>query len=161
MANAFIAIDPADKALLLKILRTAPKEVRDAAVGAVAEYELNVMREYPPVKHVTRQEAFGRTFQSDKQRRYFFGVLLKNGQVPYRRTQTLRTGWRIIGSGQKAIVANETSYGPLVMGQGEQSRMMIIIGWKTPEQRTQERMARIDRIAEAATEKGLRKAGAK
>jgi hypothetical protein len=156
----FIAIDIEGLAPLVKGLDKLPQEVQDAAGDDVSEYLINVLKHYPSQKRVTRAQAYGTTFFSDKQRRWFFAAL-KSGaiSVPYRRTQTFRAGWRQIGKGIKSIIANEVEYGGFLMGDSEQSRMHKLIGWKTLSKVIDERKSKIVKILEAAAKKGMSKAG--
>jgi len=158
MAKSLIGFDIEGLPQLQNKLKHLPQDVKDAVGDDIAKYLLNVVRAYPPQKSVTRKQAYGTTFFSDKQRRWFFWAL-KNGalDVPYKRTQAFSRSWRIIGKGTDTIVVNETDYGGYLMGPGEQSRMSKIIGWKTTEQVLDERAERIDRIADAALKKALNK----
>lgn len=56
-------------------------------------------------------------FKSDKQRRWFFAAL-KSGAitVPYRRTQTLAKGWKIVTKTTGYTIENTVPYAPLVQG---------------------------------------------
>ena len=158
----FIAIDVEGLAPLVKGLNKLPQEVQDAAGDDVSEYLINILRHYPSQKRVTRAQAYGTTFFSDNQRKFFFAAL-RDGRisVPYRRTQTFRNAWRQIGKGIKSIIANEVSYGGFLMGDSEQSRMSKLIGWKTLSNLLKERQSKIVKILEAAVKKGMKKAGFK
>lgn len=153
----FIGVDPnaiAQLSALAKQLKDAPPEIIDAAIDGACEYVINVFQIYPSKQRITRKAAYGSTFVSAKQRAFFFWAL-KNGRinVPYRRTQALRRGWKQIGRGRNSIIANETPYSPFVMGAGEQSRMMTLIGWKDTESIIKERGDQIERKAQAAADK--------
>jgi hypothetical protein len=117
------------------------------------------MEEYQPYKYVSLQQAYG-GFKSDKQRRYFFAAL-KDGriQVPYKRTQTLRRRWQIIGNGRNTIIANETPYAQYVMGDNTQSRMHNLIGWKTLATRLKEHREKLEKVMYAAVKKTIHKLG--
>lgn len=158
MANSLIGFDIEGLEQLQNKLAHLPQDVKDAASNDVAKYLLNVVRGYPPQKSVTRKQAYGVTFFSDKQRRWFFAAL-KSGaiNVPYKRTQAFSRGWKIIGQGEQTILVNESDYGGYLMGPGQQSRMQMMIGWKTTDQILEERSERIDRIADAALKKALNK----
>jgi hypothetical protein len=98
----------------------------------VAKFLQVKMQDYPPQKRVTRMQAFGKTFFSAKQRRYFFWALHNgNIKVPYHRTDELRRGWRIITAGNATTLTNAVPYAPLVQERNRQSRMQTIIGWRT------------------------------
>ena len=158
MAKSLIGFDIEGLDQLQNKLAHLPQDVKDAAANDIAKYLLNVVRGYPPQKSISRKQAYGVTFFSDKQRRFFFAAL-KSGaiNVPYKRTQAFSRSWRIIGQGEQTILVNETDYGGYLMGPGQQSRMSVMIGWKNTEQVLEERADRIDRIADAALKKALNK----
>lgn len=156
----FIAIDVQGIAQLQRLLHDLPPLVRDDVVDDVSRYLINVLHAYPPYKYVSRRQAYGRTFVSDKQRRWFFASLADGSlQIPYRRTQNLSRGWKQVGRGAQSIIANETPYAALMMGDSEQTRHAALIGWRTLEQTLDERADRITEVAEAAAKKAVRKAG--
>jgi hypothetical protein len=158
----FIGIDIHGLPHLQNLLKAVPPAVQDAITDDLSTYTINVLRAYPPHRYVTRQAAYGRTFQSDKQRRWFFAAL-KDGRlkIPYPRTQTLSRGWHQVGRGAQSIIANETPYAGLVMGDGEQSRHAALVGWNTTASILKERERRMDDLAQASAKKGIRKAGFK
>ena len=162
MSDELIGIDIEGLDLVMKALERVPLEVKNAAIDDVADYLLNVLRTYPAQKRVTRRQAYGQTFQSDKQRRFFFAAL-KSGEitVPHKRTQALRRNWKIIGKSEGAIIVNDTAYAKYVHGSevGQQANMMRIIGWKTLPQIIRERAGRIQEKLQAAVKKGLKRAG--
>jgi hypothetical protein len=155
---SLIGIDIEGITPLVRGLHNLPGAIRDEAGDAVAKYLRNVLQNYPPQKRVPFREAYGP--MSAKQRRFFFAAL-KRGEitVPYKRTQTLRNNWEIVGAGETAILVNETPYAHLVMGEGEQARMMEMIGWKTTDAVVEEREARISEVAEGAAKRAIRKVG--
>jgi len=94
----FIAIDIEGLEPLVKGLDKLPQNIQDAAGDDVAKYLVNVLKKYPPPKRVTRKAAYGTTFFSDNQRKFFFAALRSGAiSVPYRRTQAFARGWRQIG----------------------------------------------------------------
>ena len=68
----------------------------DAITEDVGDYLVNVLRSYPPQNYVTRKAAYGQTFFSDKQRRWFFAALEAEN---YRYPASARKHWRKAGSG--------------------------------------------------------------
>jgi len=161
MADGFIGLDVQGLDNLKSLLKDLPEYAQDFVVEDVADYLLNVLRMYPPQKSVTRKAAYGVSFFTDKQRRFFFAALADGSiNVPYRRTQALSRGWKKVGSGRNLIIANETPHAGLVMGgQTEQSRHARAIGWKEAGEIAKERADRITKIAEAAAAKAIKKAG--
>lgn len=134
-------------------LESLPERVIDPAIDAVNEFVLNILKTYPPQKRVTRSQAYGGNgFFSDKQRRWFFAAL-RRGEIdtPYKRTQELRRNWKVIGEGRNSIIANETPYGPYVMGDDDgsnqqRSRHEKLAGWRTVNEIIESRITRIVQI---------------
>lgn len=156
----FIGIDVIGETELIAKLDKLPEAARDSVVNDVVKYLLDVLRTYPPRKSVTRKEAYGRSFFTDKQRRYFFWALANgNIKVPYNRTQTLRKNWKQVGTGYRSIIVNETEYAGLVMGDQQQSRHAIKIGWESTTRVLKDRWARIQEKAEAGIKNAIKKVG--
>jgi len=155
-----IGIDFENEEFIQTVLPRLPQKIRDQATDDVAEYLLNVMRAYPPYQYVSRKQAYGVPFFTDRQRRWFFANkdrFFSGGElVPYKRTQALSRGWSIIGGGEKAILANETPYASQVYGD-PQSRHPAAIGWKRLPDILKERQGKIRDIIKAAVKKALRK----
>jgi hypothetical protein len=110
-----------------------------AAVKAGTAHLAGKMKVYPAQRRLTRQAVYGRSFVSDRQRRYFF-YALKNGliQVPYRRGQSpgsrnLKQTWTVTMSNNDLTgeAGTNTPYAPLVQGEGTQTKYHAAVGWKT------------------------------
>jgi hypothetical protein len=143
-------------------LAKMPTAVHEEVTRAGADETVKAMRVYPAEKSISRTQAYGTPFFTDKQRRYFFWALRKGIiTVPYRRTNNLRDNWVIIGQGLNEMVVNETPYAGLVMGDNEQSRMSRQIGWKTLAQRLRENEQKLAKVLKSAADKALRKLGLK
>jgi hypothetical protein len=100
----------------------------------VAEYFQGKLQHYPEYKYVSRQEAYGKTFFSERQRRWFWAALHSGElQIPYRRTRTLRNAWEIMSLGSDVLLVNETDYAPHVQQRLTQSRMMLLRNWQPVE----------------------------
>ena len=85
---------------------------------------------YPPRKSVTRTQAYGRPFDSDRQRKWFFASLRDGSlSVPHRRTREFGNKWYVKAKDTTAVVGNPAAYGDFVMGPN-QARLMMLIGWK-------------------------------
>lgn len=97
------------------------------------------MDDYPPRRSITRREAYGTTFFSERQRRAFF-ALLREGVVmaPYRRRGAggLAGKWSIVErrGGLVQQIGNNASYARYVVDRDRQARMMRLIGWKTAQE---------------------------
>jgi hypothetical protein len=161
----FIGIDITGEKKIAEALEKLPDAVADAGVEAADDYLLKVLREYPPQKYVTRAKAYPETgdgFFTTKQRRWFFWALHSGKiNVPYRRTQGLRKGWKTYGTGRKQIIANETPGAQFVQGAGTQSRHEKLVGWQTTADIIEERMDKIIKAFNGAVKKAARKLGLK
>lgn len=117
------------------------EEVKDA-VDVAANHIQAVLKDYPPRRYVSIQEAGG--YASEKQRRFIMAAMsgyIEGFQFPYRRGQSpssedLSSAWTIkeTDKGLGAVIGNDTSYGPFVQGEKDQSKMMEKIGWKTTDE---------------------------
>lgn len=159
MPSDFIGIDISGLEPIQKALLDLPDAAQDAAVDAASKYLLDVLKTYPPPNYVTRKSAYGQTFFTTRQRKWFFAAL-DSGEigVPYRRTQKLRNAWQQIGSGHQSILANEREGAAWVIGDN-QSRHEARVGWKKASKVVEERMARVLEKAGAAVNKVIRKLG--
>ena len=141
-------------------LNKLPVEVADEAINDVQDYMLNVLRMYPPKNYITRKQAYGQTFQSDKQRRWFFWALNSGTiEIPYRRTQTLSKGWHKVRNGLFGYLVNYTPYAVYVLGERKQSRHEELVGWKKVSQEISDRAEKINKIIDEAAKKAIRKLG--
>ena len=144
------------------ILTNWPQEAKDAAGKDGAEHLVNLFQAQPAPKHISRKAAYGQTFQSDKQRKWFFAAL-RSGEikVPYRRTQGMRKAWQIIGRGEDIIIVNETDAAYYTMDDKGQSRHEKLVGWETVTQKIMRGLEKLEKRMSAAGEKALKKLGAK
>lgn len=89
------------------------------AMDAAVKLLQNELAIYPPQAH----KRMG-GFKSDKQRRYVM-MLVRTGQVPYRRTGTLGRSWttsvETTGNDMIGRVGNAVNYGPYVMDRSQQA----------------------------------------
>jgi hypothetical protein len=123
------------KALSKKLSSFERSDVLHQTLEDVGEFMRGKLRDYPAYRYVSRKAAYGQSFQSDKQRRWFFAAL-KRGEIPDkqpRRTGTLGEGWRILYNGPHQLdLANPVPYAKYVQGtdphpHAAQPRMA---GWK-------------------------------
>ena len=133
------------------------------AAGRVIFPTVGIKR-YPPRKSISRREVYGQSFESEKQRRWFFAAL-KEGRidVPYRRGQSpgserLCTQWYATVKGFSTEIGNRASYASLVVGE-EQSRMMAARGWRRLVDVVSEEMRRITAVYQAWVDKLIRDLG--
>ena len=160
--NDFVGISIDGLPETQRIITNWPQEAKDAASRAAAEYLVERFKAQPSQKYVTRRRAYGVTFFSEKQRKWFFAAL-RSGEisVPYNRTQGMRNSWQIIGRGEDIIIANETQAAVYTMGDDTQSRHEKLVGWKTVGQHLKEGSGKLQKRMQAAGEKALKKLGAK
>lgn len=116
-----------------KFLKSLPHGTMRVAVAAFTEYILgnnnHGLKYNPPQKKVTRIQAYGESFVSDKQRRWFFANLNDGTlDIPSARTGKLSEGWKIYGSDYQKKIVNKVPYSPYVQGF-TQSRMSKLGGW--------------------------------
>jgi hypothetical protein len=143
-------------------LNKLPIEVADTAIGDVQDYMVNVLRsDQPSPTYVSRTEAYGQPFSSDRQRRWFFASLNDGSiQVPYHRTQEMSRGWHIVEpKGLAGYIVNYTPGITFVMGERNQARQPMLVGWKKVSQQISDRMEKINKIIDAAAKKAISKLG--
>lgn len=163
MPNDFIGLEVQGIKEVQKMLTYITPEVKENVMGDVEKFVYDVVRIYPKERHIKRKTAFGVTFFSDKQRRFYFWAL-KTGRinVPYKRTYGLRDNWKVTKQAQQYLITNPSPYAAYVMGE-KQSRMMSRIGWKTIPTLIKDRMGSIFQKANTAAQRGIesakRKAG--
>jgi len=105
------------------------KFTRGLMMGA-GEHLKSKFARYPARKSVTRTQAYGQPFSTDRQRRWFFASLRDGSlQVPHRRTREFGNKWYVKEKGAGAVVGNPMPYGDYVMGEG-QARLLMLVGWK-------------------------------
>jgi hypothetical protein len=140
-------------------LKRLPDAVADDGVTAANAYLLNVVKTYPPQNYVTRKAAYGVTFFTARQRRWFFAAL-RNGEisVPYKRTQGIRNNWRVEGTGRLSFLANDAPGVGWVMGEN-QSRHEAKVGWKKVTDIIKERTAAIVKAFDGAVKRAIRRVG--
>jgi hypothetical protein len=147
--SELIGIDIEGVPQVVKMLeRIASPEVRRKVTRAVADYFRGQMRKYPSYTYVSRKRAYGRTFQSVKQRRWFFAAL-RDGRlvIPYARTFRLRNNWKVLPFGESDyVVANDVRYAKFVQNS-PQARMMTLRNWRSIQRVGYEEGARIERVA--------------
>lgn len=142
-------------------LNKLPIEAADMCAGEVQDYLLNVMRtDQPSPNYVSRKAAYGQSFQSEKQRRWFFWALDTGAiEVPYHRTQALSKGWHIVNRGVLGYLVNYRKGASYVVGERNQANQPRVVGWKKASQQIEERLAKINKIIDAAAKKAIKKLG--
>ena len=111
-------------------IKSLPDAARDQVLHDVSEYSLEVIRDEPSQKYVTRTQAYGSPFSSDRQRRWFFASLADGSlNVPYHRTGKMSAGWEAHQMGAQVTFRNPTPGAQFVMGL-QQSRHEKLVGWR-------------------------------
>jgi hypothetical protein len=156
----WIGIDVSGIEGLQSLLAETPEAVGSAAVDEVNKYLLNVLKTYPPYRHIGFKQAYGGWF-SDKQRRYVMARIREGSITPgyAHRSQHMAGGWKVIDKGMSSIIVNEVPYSGYLMGDRTQSRMAGLIGWDRITFIIRERMPQIIRRATAGVKNALKKLG--
>lgn len=132
------------------------RNVRGLVTEAITDWlignQSRGLKHYPPYKYVTRRAAYGRTFSSERQRRYVMAKI-SSGQIdpgaPHR-TGRLQRGWVKQGKGVNARAVNQVAYAAHVMSTTDQARQPARVGWRKVAQVIADNMAGAIRHAEAA-----------
>lgn len=134
------------KAFLARI----PHGVKGVAMMVFAKYILgdsrHGLRHPAAYRYVSRRSAYGRTWFSAAQRRWFFANGAKVGNF---RTGKLMAGWSIQGTSTRVYLVNKVPYAGFVIGEG-QARQPKKVGWKTAMEVVRNNWAGAIRAAQAA-----------
>jgi len=143
-------------AFLKSIPLGATKEVTKAFGEYIIGNDQHGLRHYPPYRKVTRKQAYGVSFFSDKQRRWFFANLDRL-DIPYRQTWQLKDGWTLnYPSKNQATIKNRVPYASLVMGDVGQNRMAQKKGWRKVSKVIEDNVKGAMRMAEFALQRWLK-----
>jgi hypothetical protein len=127
MADDFLSVDIDD--FVTRSLPLIPNAIRKEIADELPDKLLEIVKQEPPYSGgVTRKQAYGVSFFSDKQRRWFFANV-DSLDIPYNRTHQTSEGWAIINNGGNRILENRTPNAWRVYGY-QQPRILGIIGWK-------------------------------
>jgi hypothetical protein len=158
----FVGVDIQGLPEVQRMLKNLPPEARAAAVDAGSDYLVNVLQQQPTPKHVSRRTAYPEVggWFSEKQRKWWFANLNKGTvDTPYRRTQSLRRGWKKYGRGNDAIVANETPGAFWAHDDQRQARQLGLVGWQKISVIIRDHMDRLMKRVEGAAKRVTRKYG--
>jgi hypothetical protein len=108
------------------------------AIRAISEYILgdgrHGLKHYPPYKFVTRTKAYGKPFQTDKQRRWFFAALRDGHILPGfpRRTGKTQRGWfmKETHKGYGYTLENKEESAKWLFHDKFQARQPALVGWR-------------------------------
>lgn len=162
MADLAVSLEMEGMEEIMMKLNAVPDAVRNEINDDLSEYLVNTLRQYPSPKYVTRKRAYGKTFFSDKQRKWFFAAL-SSGEidVPYKRTQHLANMWQAtVGNKGELLVVNDARYATYVMGEaGQQSRHEKLVGWKSVSKVVKDKSSALMKRVVRAANKALQKIG--
>lgn len=117
---------------LRELIAGVPWDGKKAASSAFTSVIYNHLRQntYPPPKYVTRMQAYGQTFQSDRQRRWFFANLNDGTlEIPYPRTGGLGEAWNWTSAARSDQITNNSPAAPWTIGDS-QSAHEKMVGWR-------------------------------
>lgn len=114
----------------LRRLRGARRGIAAAALHLKGKFAT-----YPAKNRPSRESVYGKTFVSDKQRRFVMAAI-RRGDIPYTRgvsssSETLGRRWTTEErrGGLEQVVGNNASYAEYVQGD-KQSKYMKAVGWE-------------------------------
>lgn len=121
---------------LMELINDLPRNMRGVAVEAASVYLVGDgtrgLTHYPAYRFISRTAAYGRPFQSDRQRRWFFAALRQGTILPGypRRTGNTQRAWVITNSGVKSTIRNDTAGAFYTVGDPGQARLNELAGWR-------------------------------
>ena len=144
-------------------LNKLPIEVADNCMTEVQDYMLNVMKsDQPPEVYVSRVEAYGQSFFSDKQRKWYWAAVGRGELTPgvhKRRTGEMSRGWHKVRTGLTGYIENRVKGAAYVYGDTRQANQPALVGWKKVTQQIMDRLDKINKIIDGAAKKAIKKLG--
>lgn len=124
--------------LLAKLESLGNLDAAKAGLMAAGLYLKGRLSVYPQQQRLTRESVYGSAFKTPRQRRAFFAKLRSGEiQVPYHRgtspnSERFKAAWtaQAENDGMSVVIGNDTSYGPMLMGDDTQSIYMRRVGWR-------------------------------
>ena len=147
-------------AAVQSFLRTVPRGALKVALEAFTEYVLgndqHGLRHNDPYKYVTRKSAYGVSFFTEKQRRWFWA----NGgpdMIGKPRTGNTSAAWKKVpmAGGYQFNITNNTAGGFFTRDDAGQARQPAKVGWRKVSKVLADNMAGGIRAAVAAVKKYL------
>lgn len=160
MADSFIVVTTEGLDEIIKKLDKLSPAIADEGIQAANEDAVKYLKTYDvKYRYVSRKAAYGSTFVSEKQRRWFFAAL-RSGEleIPYKRTGALRRAWRVVGAGRTGFIANDRPGAGFVMGD-IQSRHEGLVGWKKVEEVLQKRINQLLKAFSKGVDKAIKRVG--
>jgi hypothetical protein len=143
-------------------IKGVPRGSVKAALNALQEYFIGTdrhgLRHAPPYKYVSRARAYGQTFKSEKQRRWFWA----NGgpdMIGNNRTGATENGWygRETNGGYGVTLGNDAPGAYHTQDDAGQAAQPALVGWRKVAQNVADNMAGALRHAQAAVNAFLRR----
>jgi hypothetical protein len=145
-------------------LGKVPRGAVKAAIAALGEYFLgndaHGLKHYEPYKYVSRKRAYGQTFQSEKQRRWFWA----NGgpdMIGNNRSGETANAWtaKSTNSGYGLTLENKAEGAKWIWGDRTQAAQPALVGHRTATEKVMSNMKGAIRHAVAAVNKFMGKKG--
>jgi hypothetical protein len=123
---------------VVAFLKELPRGVVKVALPAIAEYIIGDgrrgLKHYPVYKYVSRKHAYGKTFVSDKQRRFVMAAI-REGRIdpgyPHRTGNTQRAYTMVTSNnGYTVKIQNKTKGAHYTRDNQGQARLNLLAGWK-------------------------------
>ena len=144
-------------------LNKLPIEVADHCMTEVQDYMLDVMQnDQPPEVYVSRKEAYGQSFFSDKQRAWYWAAVGRGELTPgvhKRRTGEMRKGWHKVRTGLTGYIENRVKGAAYVYGDTSQANQPALVGWKKVTQQIMDRLDKINKIIDGEAKKAIKRLG--
>ena len=118
-----------------RFLKSLPRGTISVALVAFTEYVIGNdsrgLKHYPSYKHVNRSKAYGQTFQSDKQRRWFWYNGGPSMIGDHRTGMTAKNwGYNVTKGGYGITITNPTEGAYYTMHDSGQARQPALVGWR-------------------------------
>lgn len=146
-----------------EFIQSIPRGVKKVAMYGIAEYivgdESHGLKHEPSYKYVSRKSAYGMTFFTDKQRRWFWA----NGgpdMIGNNRTHAIRDDWDFTDTGgwSRVSIFNQAPGVGWVMGT-EQARQPAKVGWRKAMDVVMSNLAGALRAGQRAVDEFLQRKG--
>ena len=122
----------------IKFVGAVPAKIKTLGMKEIVSYVIGDgqrgLKKYPPYKHVTRKSAYGKTFVSDKQRRYVMAKIRSGEITPGypKRTGKYQRAWKTTPQDAEwsRVDVENASSGAEFVGGANQARLNAMVGWK-------------------------------
>lgn len=143
-------------------LKTVPRGALKVGMRALTTYlignQSHGLAHYSPYKYVSRKSAYGRTFESDKQRRYVMARIREGSidpGVPHRTGKGQR-GWVMVETQRGYTIKNDEPSMFYSMSDKGQAALNAKAGWRLVSEAIADNIAGALRSAQAAVTRYLK-----